>query len=147
MPQTQSIAWPDDLYKRIKDREKADGDKFSDVVRTAVEVYLGFDPYFWKIIMGYSERHQLPSHLIIQNMLIKRFAEEAAEDEFHGEPQPRELMEFTHTAEGFLTGGALFDWLKDDVFYYQMGKRKLRTSKKKRQKMVKAKDQDRSLLL
>jgi hypothetical protein len=63
--------------------------------------------------MGYSKRHRLPPYLVIQNMLIKRFAMEAAEDEFYNKPQPRDLLEFQHTAEGFLTGKVLFNQLKE----------------------------------
>ena len=85
MSKVQSIAWPDDLYKRIKEKQEAESCRFSDIVRNAVELYVGFDPYFLEIVMGYCERHNLPPHLIIQNMLIRRFAMEAAEDEFHGE--------------------------------------------------------------
>ena len=105
------------------------GVSFSQFVRDLID----FDPYFLHLILGYSKRHNLPPYLVIQNMLIKRFAFEAAEDDFYGEPQPRELMEFCHTAEGFLTGEALFDWLKD-IEYNRLGQEQLearRTAEKK----------------
>ena len=74
-------------------------------------------------------------------MLIKRFAFEAAEDEFYGKPQPRKLMEFTHTAEGFLTGGRLFDWLKD-IEYNRLGQEQLQREREEHGKMLKGGDRD-----
>ena len=93
MPQTQSVVWPDDLYNRIKQREKADGVKFSDVVRNAVELYLGLDPEMVKIAIKYGAALDCDPITVIQNLAIGKIAEWDAQKEFFG-PTDRLLDEF-----------------------------------------------------
>lgn len=126
--QIVSLQVDEELKKKIdKFADKRGG--FSKFIRDMID----FDPYFLEIITGYSDRHRLAPYLVIQNMMIKRFAYEAAKDLFYGEPQPRDLIEFTHTAEGFLTGRALYELLME-TFYYQMGQQSLREQKADRAK-------------
>ena len=130
-----SLKVDEKLKKKVEKFAKEYGVSFSQFIRDLIN----FDPYFWKIIVGYSNRHKLPPYLVIQNMLIKRFAQEAAEDEFFGEPQPRDLIEFQHVEEGFLTGKALFIWLKKVL-------RDERDQKHRQQRFAKRND-DRALLI
>ena len=123
--QVVSLQVDEKLKKKIDKFKDKRGVSFSQFIRDLID----FDPYFLEIIMGYAKRHQLKPYLVIQNMLIKRFAAEAAENEFYDEPVSRDLVEFTHTAEGFLTGQDLFDKLKQ-IFEYEL-EQKARGSKRK----------------
>jgi hypothetical protein len=114
----------------LKEQLRQFGEKHEINLSELIRELTQFDPYFLEIIMGYSKRHKMPFSLVIQNMLIKRFAEEAAEDEFHGKPQTRILPEFAHTKDGFITGGELFNRLKD------MELNRLRSESKTKPKQV-----------
>ena len=112
MPQTQSVVWPDDLYNRIKQREKADGVKFSDVVRNAVELYLGLDPEMVKIAIKYGAALDCDPITVIQNLAIGKIAEWDAQKEFFG-PTDRLLDEFVRLdGKTVATGDDLYQHLK-----------------------------------
>lgn len=77
----------------------------------AVELLTGFDDAFLVKIEEYANGLNIPLSLVMQNMLIKRLAQEAAEAEVWG-PGKRLLDEFLFTSEGVITGQELFDMLK-----------------------------------
>lgn len=78
----------------------------------SLEMMMGFDLVLIKRIERYSRKLDTPEWLVIQNMLIDRFAEDAAEIEVYGE-RTRVLYEFMKTNEGTLTGEELFGVLKE----------------------------------
>ena len=133
--QVVSLQVDEKLKKKIDKFKDKQGVSFSQFIRDLID----FDPYFLEIIMGYAKRHELKPYLVIQNMLIKRFAQEAAENQFYGKPQPRDLIEFQHVEEGFLTGKALFIWLKKVLLD--------ETNQKHRQQRFTKHNDDRALLI
>lgn len=79
----------------------------------AIELLAGFDDVFLKKMGRYAARLNIPLFLVMQNMLIKRMAQEAAEAEVWG-PRRRLLDEFMYTSEGTITGEELFRMLKEN---------------------------------
>jgi hypothetical protein len=83
----------------------------SQFVNMALEMILSFDNELWQRISNYSEGLHIPEWLVIQNMLIKRFAEEAAHIEVWG-PSTKMLDEFVNFDGKTATGEELFNMLK-----------------------------------
>ncbi len=80
-------------------------------VISAVKFFMELDDVFLARMENYAKRLNIPLSLVMQNMLIKRLAKEAAEYEVLG-PSPQLLEEFMFTNQGVITGGELFDMLK-----------------------------------
>ncbi len=91
--------------------EKRDNISLAALMKRGANLYAMFDPVFMAKIRGMSEATKLPEYLVIQNMIIRRMAEDAAYHEVHG-PGPRSLREFSFTNEGPITGEPLFNMLK-----------------------------------
>ncbi|MCL5290641.1 MAG: hypothetical protein M1489_06415 [Firmicutes bacterium] len=78
----------------------------------AVEMLMGFDKVFFNKIEAYAKGLNTPVWLVMQNMIIKRMAQEAAEEEVWG-PSSKLLDEFMYTNQGPITGAELFTLLMD----------------------------------
>jgi hypothetical protein len=62
---------------------------------------------------AYADGVGLSTAQVMQNFLIKRLAEDAAEETVHG-PAPRVLLELQMTSKGLVTGQELFNVLYND---------------------------------
>lgn len=99
----------------IDNRAEELGLNRSKFVNLALEMMVNFDLDFWKRIQKYSEELQVPEWMVIQNLLIKRFALEEAGCELLGHsPKPFDEFVFIQRKDGIkkLTGEQLFDRLK-----------------------------------
>lgn len=87
----------------------------SQFVTKALLMLVNFDLDFWKKIARYAENLRLPEWVVIQNMLIKRFAREDAEAQVFGR-QSKMLDEFIsfhdETGPRTPTGEELYNILK-----------------------------------
>jgi len=87
----------------------------SQFVTKALLMLVNFDLDFWKKITRYAENLRIPEWLVIQNMLIKRFAREDAEAQVFGR-QSKMLDEFIsfydETGPRTPTGEELYNILK-----------------------------------
>jgi hypothetical protein len=77
----------------------------------ALELLNGFDIALFKQIEAYAARFDIPSWLVIQNIIIKRFALDAAESEVLGDNTTL-LREFCQAETKTFTGNEMFDMLK-----------------------------------
>jgi hypothetical protein len=102
---TQGISLDD-----IDNRARELGLNRSQFVNLALTGMINFDLSIWKKIQEYSKSLNLPEWIIIQNMIIKIFAEREAEVE--SSSKPIILDEFVQTSNGMLTGQALYDHIK-----------------------------------
>lgn len=91
--------------------EKRDHTSLATLIKHAAHLYAMFDPVFMEKIRGMSEATKIPEYLVIQNMIIKRLADDAADQEVYGK-RPRSLPEFSFTENGPITGAELFEMLK-----------------------------------
>lgn len=69
-----------DIDKKAKELEMTR----TEFVISAVEMLLGFDINFLKIIQKYSKVFNVPDWKVMQNMIANQLAEEAAENIVHG---------------------------------------------------------------
>lgn len=88
----------------------------SDLILKAVDMMVNFDDEFLKYIKHYSDGLNIPEYLIIQNMIIWRMGEEAAQREVHGS-LIKSLDEFIHVIDDkgprTLTGKELYTVVKN----------------------------------
>lgn len=102
--------------EKIDERAKDLGLNRSKFVVLALQMMINFDPAFWGRIQSYSKGLNVPEWVVIQNMLIKRFAKEEAEYEVCGE-KATILEEFLTLQESsgprMATGKELFKILKE----------------------------------
>lgn len=100
----------------VEVKAKKLGMEKSEFILNAVDMMMNFDEIFFKRIQEYSNGLHIPEWLVIQNMIIKRMADEAAECEVFGQ-NGKVLDEFIMTGEGnkheTMTGEKLFNFLKD----------------------------------
>lgn len=91
--------------------EKRDGTSLATLIKHAAHLYAMFDSFFIEKIRDMSEATKIPEYLVIQNMIIKRLADDVADQEVNGK-QSRSLPEFSFTEKGPITGAELFEMLK-----------------------------------
>lgn len=100
----------------VEARAKQLGMEKSEFILNAVDMMMNFDETFFKKIQGYSEGLHIPEWLVMQNMIIKEMAKEAAEVATNTW-RSKVLSEFMFVGEGFdkrtLTGEELFNQLKN----------------------------------
>jgi hypothetical protein len=101
----------DALAETIGERAKQFGINETDYLIKAAELMNGFDINLFKQIEAYGARFDAPSWLIIQNIIIKRFALDAAESEVLGDNTTL-LREFCENETGPITGNDLYNVLK-----------------------------------
>ena len=87
------------------------GTSFSALLREGGRLLGDFDPFFLNKISEYSTKFGIKPSMIIQNLIIKQLAYEAAEVEVYGSVD-RIRNEFVYTDEGPITGTKLFEMLK-----------------------------------
>lgn len=109
-----------------------------------LELMMGFDPVFLSKVENYAKGLNIPTWLVMQNMLIKRFAEESAETEVVGS-SGRPLHEFMFTSEGPVTGEKLFDILKD-MKVHELERLKADVLRKRKNKGIPLKPEDQNFL-
>ena len=90
---------------------KKQGMPFAEFVRDSLDLRANFDKTFWKGIMDLSDRHGLPTYLIIQNKIILQQAEYEAEKNVLPRQVVRPLLEYCHTDKGIVTGQELFNMI------------------------------------
>jgi hypothetical protein len=91
--------------------EQRDHTSLATLIKHGAHLYAMFDPVFIAKIKAMAEATKLPEYLVIQNMIIKRMAEDAADEEVNG-VRPQSLPEFSFTEKGPITGEELFNMLK-----------------------------------
>lgn len=88
----------------------------SDLILKAVDMMVNFDDDFLKYIKHYSDGLKIPEYMVIQNMIILRMGEEAAQREVHGSLR-KSLDEFIHVIDDkgprTLTGKELYTVVKN----------------------------------
>lgn len=94
----------------------------TELTMLGLEMLMSFDEEFYNRLKVYSDSMRIPMWLVIQNMLIKRMAEEQAEKDIWGDA-PRMLPEFMFTVDGPLTGEALFNTLYEAKLQEEATKR------------------------
>lgn len=94
----------------------------TEFILNAIDMMLNFDEDFYKKIQGYSEGLNIPEYLIIQNMIIKNMAMDAAKVETNTWTTKDKLMtEYQMVNEKgtikTLTGEELFNNLKEQFIF------------------------------
>jgi len=78
-----------------------------------VKMMCFWDKHFYIKMKGYADGTGLTMAQVMQNFLIKRLADDAAEETVWGSP-PRVLLELSMTNRGLITGKELFEMLYTD---------------------------------
>jgi hypothetical protein len=99
------------LAKTIEDRAREHGVSQADYLRKAIDLLNGFDVSLFKQIEAYAARFDIASWSVIQNIIIKRFALDAAESDVLGDNTTL-LREFCQTDEGPIDTNDLYNMLK-----------------------------------
>lgn len=103
---------PEEKVKLEKIAEKH-GVSLSVLCRDALDLYSGLDPKFWERVKGRSKTLNVSVPVVMQNMIAKQMAYDAAEITVYGN-KDRLLDEFIFTSEGIITGERLFERMKAD---------------------------------
>jgi len=80
----------------------------NELIVTGINMMVNFDTHFYKRLEAYSKRLNVPMWLAIQNLIIKRWAQDAAKSDVYGglsEP----LVEFMYGEDGTITGKDLYE--------------------------------------
>lgn len=105
--------------EQIDKRAEELGLNRSKFVMLALEMMVNFDPAFWKIIEKIGKGFDVAPWMVIQNMLMNRFAKEAAELMVWGKIKtiPNEFIRnYEDGQTTTITGEELFDILYKDYF-------------------------------
>jgi len=88
----------------------------NELIIKAIDMLYNFDDDFLKYIKHYSDGLKIPEYMVIQNMIILRMGEEAAQREVHGSLR-KSLDEFIHVIDDkgprTLTGKELYTVVKN----------------------------------
>jgi hypothetical protein len=96
----------------VDERAKQFNMSRSALIQMGLEFIMNFDPVLLDKINQLSKALKVPAWLVVQNMLIKRFAQDAARAEMG---QSRIVYdEFLFTSEGVITGEELFEQIKQN---------------------------------
>lgn len=125
-----SVRIPNSNKWKLKDIEKKAKDyglEKSEFILNAIDMMMNFDEVFFKKIQKYSDGLHIPEWLVLQNMIIKRMAEEAAFYEAWGS-RKKILTEFASGGDDMehqrmFTGEELFNMLKAQFFDEEKKKR------------------------
>lgn len=80
----------------------------NELIVNGINMMVNFDTHFYKRLEAYSKRLNVPMRLAIQNLIIKRWAQDAAKSDIYGgvsEP----LVEFMYGEDGTITGKDLYE--------------------------------------
>lgn len=115
MPKNISVRFTEDASFTVADvdeRAKQFNMSRSALIQMGLEFIMNFDPVLLDKINQLSKALKVPAWLVVQNMLIKRFALDAARAEMG---QSRIVYdEFLFTSEGVITGEELFEQIKQN---------------------------------
>jgi len=95
------------------EKAREQGISLSEATRQAIELWSGFDLATQQRIKEFSEGLGISEPVVIQNIVVRYFAEKAAMDEVWGDA-PGVLTEFSLTPSGPLTGEHLKHFLTDN---------------------------------
>ena len=101
------------LKIKLFEKAREQGVSLSEATRQAIELWSGFDLVTRQQIKEFSDRLGIAEPVVIQNILVRYFAEKAAINEVWGHA-PGVLMEFSLTPSGPLTGEQLKHFLTDN---------------------------------
>ena len=107
------LAIEPELKVSLFEKAREQGIGLSEATRQAIELWSGFDLATRQQIKEFSDRLGIAEPVIIQNILVRYFAEKAAISEVWGDA-PGVLMEFSLTPSGPLTGEQLKHFLADN---------------------------------
>lgn len=91
---------------------KVHGLTATDFYKKAINFMSGFDLDFLNLMARKSNRLQVPDYLYLQNTVIKRWAQDAAEVLAYDDPVRKVMDEFIHDQDGVITGKRLFGMLR-----------------------------------
>ena len=80
----------------------------NELIVNGINLMVNFDTHFYKRLEAYSKRLNVPMWLAIQNLIIKRWAQDAAKSDVYGglsEP----MVEFMYGEDGTITGKDLYE--------------------------------------
>jgi len=94
---------------------KALGISRNEMILRAVKMMVGFDKVFYKKLESYSEKMKVPMWTAMQNMIIKRWAQDAAKAAVWGS-NPQILIEFSTTEDGVISAKELYEMVYQMTF-------------------------------
>lgn len=106
----------DTFADTVKEKAAQHGLTQSEYAIKALTLLSGFDVALYKQIEAYAARFDIPSWLVIQNIIIKRFALDAAESEVLGDNTTL-LREFCESDIGPIAANDLYDMLKQSYIH------------------------------
>lgn len=87
---------------------KALGMSRNEMILKAIGMMISFDKVFYKKLEAYSEKMKVPMWMALQNMTIKRWAQDAAKTAVWGS-NPGVLIEFSTTEDGSIAPKELYE--------------------------------------
>jgi hypothetical protein len=87
---------------------KALGMSRNEMILKAIGMMISFDKVFYKKLEAYSEKMKVPMWTALQNMTIKRWAQDAAKTAVWGS-NPEVLIEFSTTEDGTIAPKELYE--------------------------------------
>lgn len=87
---------------------KALGMSRNEMIIKAISMMISFDKVFYKKLEAYSEKMKVPMWTALQNMTIKRWAQDAAKTAVWGS-NPEVLIEFSTTDDGTIAPKELYE--------------------------------------
>jgi hypothetical protein len=87
---------------------KALGMSRNEMILKAIGMMISFDKVFYKKLEAYSEKMKVPMWTALQNMTIKRWAQDAAKTAVWGN-NPEVLIEFSTTEDGTISPKELYE--------------------------------------
>lgn len=87
---------------------KALGMSRNEMILKAIGMMISFDKVFYKKLEAYSEKMKVPMWMALQNMTIKRWAQDAAKTAVWGS-NPEVLIEFSTTEDGTIAQKELYE--------------------------------------
>lgn len=94
----------------------------NELIVNGINLMVNFDTHFYKRLEAYSKRLNVPMWLAMQNLIIKRWAQDAAKSDVYGgltEP----LIEFMYGENGTITGKELYEIAYKEEFEKQAKER------------------------
>ncbi len=94
---------------------KALGISRNEMIIRAITLMVNFDTTFYKKLEKYSENVKVPMYLAIQNMIIKRWAQDNAKKVAWGTNREI-LLEFSYNEEGVISAKELYEMIYQFTF-------------------------------
>lgn len=80
----------------------------NEMILKAISMMISFDTVFYRKLEAYSEKMKVPMWTALQNMIIKRWAQDAAKTAVWGS-NPEVLIEFSTTEDGTIAPKELYE--------------------------------------